>query len=85
MHVESSRNAIGYGCWTPVYRCYVKPRETILTESQRVLGNRTLAERWFTLPVRGLDYRPPCFLLSTESGYEQIQTCLARIEHGVYI
>ncbi|HRP76740.1 MAG TPA: DUF2384 domain-containing protein [Rhodocyclaceae bacterium] len=52
--------------------------------AERILGNRRLAERWLSEPVRGLDYQRPIDLLTTSAGIEAVKTLLVRMEYGVY-
>ncbi|MFJ3483835.1 antitoxin Xre/MbcA/ParS toxin-binding domain-containing protein [Pseudomonas sp. NPDC090202] len=70
--------------WSPAYRCFVTRRELVLEDAERVLGSRSDAERWFTHSVRGLGYQQPCSLVSTSSGYREVQDFLGRVEYGVY-
>ncbi|OPZ12331.1 MAG: hypothetical protein BWZ07_01373 [Alphaproteobacteria bacterium ADurb.BinA280] len=50
----------------------------------RVLGSRTAAKAWLNEGQQALGHQKPVSLLSSESGREQVETLLGRIEYGVY-
>ena len=56
----------------------------ILSQATEILGSRSLAAQWFNKPARGLDYRPPCSVVTDEHGYRLVRDYLERIEYGVY-
>lgn len=73
------------GCWSAEYRYFSRRRELVLNEAVRVLDTKAAADQWFVHPARGLEYQPPCSLLSTSQGYRQVLEVLDQIEYGVYI
>ncbi|MFJ3525491.1 antitoxin Xre/MbcA/ParS toxin-binding domain-containing protein [Pseudomonas sp. NPDC090203] len=73
------------GCWSTEHRSFARRRELVLTEAERVLGTKVAADQWFVHPARGLEYQPPCSMLSTSQGYRQVRDLLGQIEYGVYI
>lgn len=70
---------------TTQYSYFLERQERIITMAARVLGGRSSAERWISKPARGLDYQPPCGILSTPAGFAEVETLILRIEYGVYI
>lgn len=50
----------------------------------RTLGSQEAAKIWLNSPQLGLGGNRPVDLLTTESGREQVETLLLRLEHGVY-
>ncbi|WP_439894971.1 antitoxin Xre/MbcA/ParS toxin-binding domain-containing protein [Pseudomonas syringae] len=73
------------GFWSIEYRYFALGRELVLNEAARVLGTRKAADLWLVHPARGLNYQPPCSLLLTSKGCQQVLNLLAQIEYGVYI
>jgi putative toxin-antitoxin system antitoxin component (TIGR02293 family) len=71
-------------CLSRHYQAYLERRDMILTKAAEVLGSRDLAEQWFNKPARGLDYRPPCSVITDDHGYQLVRGYLGRIEYGVY-
>ncbi|WP_410896991.1 antitoxin Xre/MbcA/ParS toxin-binding domain-containing protein [Pseudomonas guariconensis] len=76
--------AVPVGCWSINQRCYEWRKYRILSEAQRVFGQRVLAMRWVSDPAYGLGRSTPCILITNHSGFERVQNLLLRIEHGVY-
>ena len=46
-------------------------------------GDKVAAERWMSQPVRGLGYKTPEDMLSSETAIEQLRNLVARLEHGI--
>jgi len=46
-------------------------------------GDTEAAERWMSQPVRGLGYKSPEDMLSSETGIEQLRILVGRLEHGI--
>ncbi|MFJ5240418.1 antitoxin Xre/MbcA/ParS toxin-binding domain-containing protein [Pseudomonas neuropathica] len=66
------------------YQAYLEQRDMILSQAKDVLGSRDLAAQWFNKPARGLDYRPPCSVVTDVHGYRLVRDYLERIKYGVY-
>ncbi|KXS54081.1 MAG: hypothetical protein AWU57_1525 [Marinobacter sp. T13-3] len=47
-------------------------------------GDRDAAERWMSQRVRGLGYKSPQDMLSSETGIEQLRILVGRLEHGIF-
>jgi uncharacterized protein (DUF2384 family) len=39
---------------------------------------------WISRPVPALGHRPPAEILNEPGGFEQVQTCLLRMQSGAY-
>lgn len=72
-------------CWSSIYRGYELRQEQILMQATNTLGNRQSAERWLVSPVRALNRRSPCGVLTEPSGYPEVRDVLLRIEYGIYM
>ncbi|MFJ2320580.1 antitoxin Xre/MbcA/ParS toxin-binding domain-containing protein [Pseudomonas sp. NPDC087817] len=66
------------------YQAYLEQRDMLLSQAKDVLGSRDLAAQWFNKPARGLDYRPPCSVVTDVHGYRLVRDYLERIKYGVY-
>jgi len=71
-------------CLSRNYQSYLERRDMILAQAAEVMGSHDLAAQWFNKPARGLDYRPPCRVLTDKDGYRLVRDYLERIEYGVY-
>lgn len=47
-------------------------------------GDKKAAQKWLNEPNRGLDWKTPAELLSSETGAYEVLDLITRIEHGVY-
>jgi uncharacterized protein (DUF2384 family) len=71
-------------CLSGHYQAYLGRRDMILAQAAEVLGSCDLAVHWFNKPARGLDYRPPCSVVTDDHGYRLVRDYLCRIEYCVY-
>lgn len=53
--------------------------------AEEVLEDRTAAREWLAQPQPGLGGRVPQALLSSESGAEEVEALLHRLDTGVYL
>jgi putative toxin-antitoxin system antitoxin component (TIGR02293 family) len=60
------------------------PAERVRARAVSVLGDPDTAEEWLDRPALGLGQRRPADLLGTAEGVREVETLLARIEHGVH-
>lgn len=58
--------------------------EKVLSEAVRVLRDETLARRWLSSPIIGLDNRRPIDHLTSIAGYERVKDTLGKLEYGLY-
>lgn len=72
------------GCWSVTHRCFVARMNQVFRQADRVLGTPRHAAEWLVKPAYGLNWRPPCQVLSDGDGFLQVVRYLERIEFGVY-
>jgi putative toxin-antitoxin system antitoxin component (TIGR02293 family) len=56
----------------------------VLARATEVFGARKKAVHWLHNPNRALRSETPLMRLDTEVGFQEVNTILGRIEHGVY-
>jgi putative toxin-antitoxin system antitoxin component (TIGR02293 family) len=56
----------------------------VLVRATEVFGTRKKAAHWLHKPNRALRSETPLTRLDTEVGFQEVNTILGRIEHGVY-
>ena len=56
----------------------------VLARATEVFGTREKAARWLHKPNRAMRSETPLSRLDTEVGFQEVNTILGRIEHGVY-
>lgn len=69
--------------WSGQHRCFKSRYDQVAMIALQVFGNSKIAQDWLERPVRGLGCRPPCSLLCTLSGYDEIYDLLMRLDHGI--
>ncbi len=69
--------------WRAQHRCFRSRYDQIAMIALQVFGNSKIAQDWLERPVRGLGCHPPCSLLCTLSGYDEIYDLLMRLDHGI--
>lgn len=61
-------------------------RKELLIEVKKLFHNdHKAAALWLSRPVKGLGYKTPQELIKSEAGIKQVQTFIARLEHGVFM
>lgn len=61
-----------------------RERPDLVSEAERVFGDKDKAHRWLTKPRTIFEGRSPAQLALTIGGEQLVLQTLARIEHGIY-
>ena len=57
----------------------------ILVRAVEVFGDESEAKLWLKEPKSALQGKAPIQVINTESGIQQVELMLGRIEHGIFV